>query len=113
MLAYLSACHLLRSSPFCPLPRGGHAQLPVTLSPFSAPESLLYPFPPCPGLTPAHMCLEQVPVLHPPVLSRYQWWRDGIANTFKGSPPRHPVLLALRAVMDLQQQGMPQEDTLS
>lgn len=37
---------------------------------------------------------------------RYQWWKDGISDTFKGNPPKHPVLLALRSVMDLQGQGV-------
>ncbi|MEW5309667.1 MAG: hypothetical protein WDW38_001537 [Sanguina aurantia] len=30
---------------------------------------------------------------------RYQWWREAIGSTFKGSPPTHPLTLALAEVL--------------
>ncbi len=30
---------------------------------------------------------------------RYQWWRDGVSQAFKGNAPRHPVLIALQDVL--------------
>ncbi|KAJ9505397.1 hypothetical protein QJQ45_009574 [Haematococcus lacustris] len=43
---------------------------------------------------------EQVKSKEPALVQvRYQWWRDGISAAFKGSAPKHPVLLALQAVL--------------
>jgi hypothetical protein len=30
---------------------------------------------------------------------RFQFWRDALSSTFKGLPPKHPVMIALHAVL--------------